>query len=837
MANLTSSLTIKLIDDVSKPARTVAQALKEAEKAAEAVAKGMGKSGSDPFRRQLASLKLTANELRDVRKEWLLYARAQKQAMGADWAAKGAATMRAWEKQTVSSIRAAKKEQLAFSKSIAAAAGARGAGLGGKLRGGLSDFATFALPGTAGMAMGLGAGAAGGLAVGGAAAYSMKEAIAFDKAMANVRKKVNLAPGQSMADVEGIINNAARSMGMARTEAAEMAATAGAAGVDFKDLASFIDLTAKSATAFDMPAKQAAQAIAEVRAQTGWTNPQLKTFADKVNYLGDTSAAAEKDVLGMFQRSAAAAKASGVDFDTSLAAMTALRSGGMQEDVSARFFANFAQRLRVAGQLGKKSAEGFKELGLSLEDVRKGMQVDAQGTILKVLDRLEKSPDKVGVGLKIFGQEWADEAARFTQVIPEMRRLMEGLRIGAYQGSLDTALKIDLDTTTKKFDQLKASASELADTLARPMLPGLNSVLDGATSRIESLINWLNPKKPAAPQPGSIANYEDRFRLNANTAPPKPVFNQMPGAGFGYGTNKAWATNADTSMVAGRASISENILPAFSRMQGIPMGKALDRIVIEEAGKDRFPGMSLRGVTAKDRAAISLPKAPEPVTALPPRRPADLVPATKVEKPAAVVQRAAPAAPVVKKPEPLPAPVSVISRPAPAPSPAPAPVAKPASPAPLPAQELKVLPTFAAIPPLPAQEMSVTPKIDASAFASFQSLVSGATSAFSTLNTTVTPNVNTSALDQVPPKAESARASLQGLNTTVSPNVDTGSISAAIGQVQHLLSLLNSVGGAANSAAAGANRAAAAARSAAASMAGLGRVQRGNFSYGGVQGE
>lgn len=562
MANLTSSLTVKLIDDVSKPARTVAQALKEAEKAAEGVAKGMGKSGSDPFRRQLAGLKLTATELRDVRKEWLLYARAQKQAMGGEaWAAKGAATMRTWERQSISSLRAVRKEQMAFQKSlIAGKVGGRMAGM----RGAASDFASFALPGAAGMMMGMGGAAIGGAAVGGAATYGMKQAISFDKAMANVRKKVNLDPGKSMADVEEIINKASRSMGMARTEAADMAATAGAAGVGFKDLSSFIDLTAKSATAFDMPAKEAAQAIAEVRAQTGWTNEQLKTFADKVNYLGDSSAAAEKDVLGMFQRSAAAAKASGVDFDTSLAAMTALRSGGMDESVSARFFANFAQRLRVAGQLGKKSAAGFKELGLSVEEVRKGMQTDAQGTMLKFLERLDKSPDKIGVGLKIFGQEWSDEAARFTQVIPEMRRLMEGLRAGTFQGSLDQALKIDLDTTEKKFERLKAAASELADTLARPMLPGLNSALDAATSKIES---WLKPKGPSTAA-GSLSNYEDRLGLNkpaAPAAPPTPTFQAMPGAGL---SRKNWALQGPSASVMGGGNISANNIPAFSRMQG-----------------------------------------------------------------------------------------------------------------------------------------------------------------------------------------------------------------------------------------------------------------------------
>ena len=266
------------------------------------------------------------------------------------------------------------------------------------------------------------------------------------------------------------------------------------------------------------------------------------------------------------ERSAAAAKASGVDFDTSLAAMTALRSGGMQEDVSARFFANFAQRLRVAGQLGKKSAEGFKELGLGLEEVRKGMQTDAQGTMLKFLERLDKSPDKIGVGLKIFGQEWSDEAARFTQVIPEMRRLMEGLRQGTFQGSLDTALKIDLDTTEKKFERLKAVASELADTLARPMLPGLNSALDGAISRIE---NYLHPKAASA-GPGSLANYESRLGLNrpaASAAPPLPTFQAMPGAGL---ARKSWARDAAVTSAGYTGGISANYMPAFARMQGAP---------------------------------------------------------------------------------------------------------------------------------------------------------------------------------------------------------------------------------------------------------------------------
>jgi hypothetical protein len=102
---------------------------------------------------------------------------------------------------------------------------------------------------------------------------------------------------------------------------------------------------------------------------------------------------------------------------------------------------------------------------------------------------------------------------------------------------------------------------------------------------------------------------------------------------------------------------------------------------------------------------------------------------------------------------------------------------------------------------------------------------------------TVKPTVDTSGLDTVRLKADEAKTALQGLNLSVTPNVNSGSIDVAIGKAQQLLSLLNSVGAAANSAAAAAGSAANAAGSAAAKISALGKIQRGNFSYGGVQGE
>jgi hypothetical protein len=95
MANLTSSLTVKLIDDASKPARTVAQTLRDAEKEARDVAKGMAGTGAtDRFIKSLSGLKATRQDIEQVAAAWRDYSKsAGLAANSAQWTKKQAADM------------------------------------------------------------------------------------------------------------------------------------------------------------------------------------------------------------------------------------------------------------------------------------------------------------------------------------------------------------------------------------------------------------------------------------------------------------------------------------------------------------------------------------------------------------------------------------------------------------------------------------------------------------------------------------------------------------------------------------------------------------------------
>lgn len=346
------------------------------------------------------------------------------------------------------------------------------------IRSSAGEFASYAMPGVAGSMLGMGGAALSGLAAGGAAAYGLKQAISFDKAMADVKKKINLDEGASWADVEEMINKTSRDVGMKREDMASLAAAAGQAGIAYKDLAGFMTLAAKSASAWDVGAKEAAQNLANIKTQTGWTNKELEVFADKVNALGDSTASAERDVLGMFKRSSAAAKAAGIPLDTTMAITTALNSAGMQEEVASRFTSAFASTLRTATHGTKKAKEALSEIGLTPRGVEAGMKKDATKTVLDVLDRIGKSKDQASVAVRLFGKEWWDEAARAGQVIPEIKKNLQLLAGKSWEGSLSKNLATDLATTSKHLERFGALTSEIGDRLTRWALPSINEQLD-----------------------------------------------------------------------------------------------------------------------------------------------------------------------------------------------------------------------------------------------------------------------------------------------------------------------------------------------------------------------
>jgi len=118
LASLTSFLTLGLKDNLTKPLKTVAQALKETEANVKLVAKGMASAGvpaTDKLKASLSKLKLSAQDIDAVSKAWQAYAKSAGLAANASsWTKEQMAGVSAMESRTVSALRRTSAEQARF---------------------------------------------------------------------------------------------------------------------------------------------------------------------------------------------------------------------------------------------------------------------------------------------------------------------------------------------------------------------------------------------------------------------------------------------------------------------------------------------------------------------------------------------------------------------------------------------------------------------------------------------------------------------------------------------------------------------------------------------------
>lgn len=120
MSNLSSSLTVILKDDVTKPARSAAQAMDEVRNKAKQVAQQMGSvQGPEKLVRSLQKLGLEKRDIEAVARAWQSYAQNMKLAASSgDWTRTQAAAVREWESQTIRALREVKRERAAFDRAM-----------------------------------------------------------------------------------------------------------------------------------------------------------------------------------------------------------------------------------------------------------------------------------------------------------------------------------------------------------------------------------------------------------------------------------------------------------------------------------------------------------------------------------------------------------------------------------------------------------------------------------------------------------------------------------------------------------------------------------------------
>lgn len=333
------------------------------------------------------------------------------------------------------------------------------------------------------------------LALGAMAGAPLVAAVQFETAMLGVAKQLDGARDssgkltQTYYDMAGAVKALGQELPIPTNQIAEMVAAGLRMGVAKVEVIDFVRESAKMSTAFDLPAGELAEQMGKIAGLYKIPIPAIGSLADAVNYLDDNAISKGGDIIEFLQRVggvAGSVKITGIE----MAALgSTLLTLGERTEPASTAINSMAQKLAAADKGTKKFKESVKEIGLSTQEIQKGMQSDAMGTILKVLDAVNKlQPEKrLGVLVEMFGLESSDTIAKLATNTAELRKQLELANSEAAKGSMTREFSARMATTSAQLEIAKNRVMELGINLGTVLLPGINSVLSAGGP----MVTWL----------------------------------------------------------------------------------------------------------------------------------------------------------------------------------------------------------------------------------------------------------------------------------------------------------------------------------------------------------
>lgn len=335
--------------------------------------------------------------------------------------------------------------------------------------------------------------------VGAAASVAMpvKEAMQFESQMAEVKKVVNVDGTQAeqntyFAKLGDQVLELTRRIPMAADEVAKLVAAGGQGGIENSDLLKFAEMAGKMGVAFDMTADEAGQSMAEMKSAFGIPLDKVGELADKINYLGNTTAASAKNIMEIVQRVGPLGGVAGTSSGQIAALAATLRGMGVQNEVAATGIQNFMLALTKGEAATKSQKEALKELGYGSKQVAGSMQKDAQATMTTILKAVKRMPRarQAAILSQLFGVESIKAIAPLLEQLPQLeenfRKVADAQQYG---GSMQKEYDAIAATTANKLKIFNNGLKEGAIVIGTQALPMIGKLLDKMTPYVGALID------------------------------------------------------------------------------------------------------------------------------------------------------------------------------------------------------------------------------------------------------------------------------------------------------------------------------------------------------------
>lgn len=262
---------------------------------------------------------------------------------------------------------------------------------------------------------------------------------------------------------------------------AQIVAAGGQSGIAREDLISFAESAAKMGVAFDITADEAGEMMAKWRTAFQMNQTQVVELADKINYLGNNTAASAPKISDVVRRIGPLGSIGGIASGEIAALGASMVGAGTEADVAATGIKNLMLGMVVGNQATKTQAEMFDKLGFSTTELAKRMQVDAKGAILDVLGAIQKLPkdEQATTLMGIFGKESAEAIGPLLSNLDNLKRNFDLVANSAnYAGSMEAEFAARADTTANSIELMKNRMDAAQITIGNNLIPVITPLIE-----------------------------------------------------------------------------------------------------------------------------------------------------------------------------------------------------------------------------------------------------------------------------------------------------------------------------------------------------------------------
>ena len=265
-----------------------------------------------------------------------------------------------------------------------------------------------------------------------ALAVPVKIYMDIEESQADLRKIL----GEEAEKYYGKLAEISKNNPLSQVEINQIAGSLAQSGIKGEDIVAYTEMAGKMKVAFDISTDEAGTFLAKTRDQLDLSKDELFSYMDTLNMLSNNYSVTAAQLADVSARTGGFAKSINLSKESNMAFATSLISTGVTAEQTSTVLGKLYSELSQ-GANTKNKAEALKQLGFDPRTINKEMAENAEGTILKVLEKIKNS-------------DVADKSALISDIFGSDKSVINGLSV----------LSENLDGVKEKLDKAKEAVSE-----------------------------------------------------------------------------------------------------------------------------------------------------------------------------------------------------------------------------------------------------------------------------------------------------------------------------------------------------------------------------------------